>query len=100
MLPGPINYAARVTFGSGPPLLPAALNQLDVLAAQDTFVMVSDRVRQRAETSFKQKVHALGGRKPMSEYEVQARATREKIARLKALRLANEAQKLNSKSDK
>jgi hypothetical protein len=73
---------------------------LGVLAAQETFVMVSDQVRQRAETSFEQKVHARDGRKPMTEYEAQARATREKIARLKALRLANEAQKLNSKSDK
>jgi hypothetical protein len=70
---------------------------LGVLAAKETFVMVSDQVRQRAETSFKQKVR---GRKPTTEYEAQARVTREKIARLKALRLANEAQKLNSKSDK
>ena len=63
--------------------------------------MVSDQVRQRAETSFKQKVHARVGKKALAEYEIQGRATREKIARLKALRLAREAQKkLNSKSDK
>jgi hypothetical protein len=36
----------------------------------------------------------------MTEYEVQARAIREKTVRLKALRLAKEAQIRNSNRDK
>ncbi len=62
--------------------------------------MNSDEVRRRAEKSFKQEQRARHSRKATSEYEAQARATREKIARLKALRLANEAQEKNSKRDK
>jgi hypothetical protein len=54
----------------------------------------SDEARQRAEKSFKQEARALDGRKAMTEYEAQALATREKTARLKALRLAKEAQAL------
>jgi hypothetical protein len=38
--------------------------------------------------SFKQEERARDGRKAMTEYEAQARAIREKTARLKALRLA------------
>ena len=53
--------------------------------------MISDEDRRRAENSFKQELRARSGRKAMTEYEAQARATREKIARLKALRLAEEA---------
>ena len=53
--------------------------------------MNSDQAKQRAEKSFKQEDRARGARKAMSEYEAQARATREKTARLKALRLAKEA---------
>jgi hypothetical protein len=54
--------------------------------------MTSGEARQQAERSFKQQERAEDGRKPMSEYEAQARTTREKTARLKALRLAKEAQ--------
>ena len=54
--------------------------------------MNSDHARQRAEKRFKQEERARDGQKAMIEYEVQARATREKTARLKALRLAKEAQ--------
>ena len=56
--------------------------------------MNSDQARQRAEQNFKQKVSTHDNRVALalSEYEVQARATREKIARLKALRLAKESQ--------
>ena len=50
--------------------------------------MNSDQARQRAEKRFKQEARARDGQKAMIEYEVQARATREKTARLKALRLA------------
>ena len=54
--------------------------------------MNSDQARQRAEKRFKQEQRARDGQKAMTEYEVQARATREKTARLKVLRLAKEAQ--------
>ncbi|MGD0026392.1 MAG: hypothetical protein ABSC37_17525 [Xanthobacteraceae bacterium] len=54
--------------------------------------MNSDQARQRAEKNFKQEERARDGRKAMTEYEAQARATREKTARLKALRLAKESQ--------
>ena len=57
--------------------------------------MTSDQDRQRAERSFKREERALDGRKAITEYEAQARATREKTARLKALRLAKEAQAQN-----
>jgi hypothetical protein len=48
--------------------------------------------QQRAERNFKKEERARDGRKAMIEYEVQAHATREKTARLKALRLARDAQ--------
>jgi hypothetical protein len=54
--------------------------------------MISDQDRQRAEQSFKQPEHTQNSQKPMSEYEAQALAIREKTARLKALRLAKDAQ--------
>ena len=54
--------------------------------------MISDQARQRAEQSFKQEKSAWDGRKALAEYEAQARAIREKTERLKALRLAKEAQ--------
>ncbi len=54
--------------------------------------MNSDQARQRAERNFKKEERVQDGRKAMIEYEVQAVATRQKTARLKALRLAKEAQ--------
>ena len=54
--------------------------------------MNSEQARERAERSFKREERALDGRSAMAEYESEARATREKTARLKALRLAKEAQ--------
>ena len=57
--------------------------------------MSSDEARQRAEKSFNQEERALDGRKAMTEYEAQVLAIREKTARLKALRLATEAQAQN-----
>lgn len=53
--------------------------------------MTSDQDRQRAERSFKQAERAKDGRAAMTEYETQARATRAKTERLRALRLAKEA---------
>jgi hypothetical protein len=55
----------------------------------------SDEARQRAEKSSKQEARALDGRKAMTEYEAQVLAIREKTARLRALRLATEAQVQN-----
>ena len=54
--------------------------------------MISDQDQQRAEKRFKQEERARDGRMAMTEYETQARATRAKTERLKALRLAKEAQ--------
>ena len=60
--------------------------------------MNADQARQRAEKSFQKEERDRDGRKAMSEYEAQARATREKTARLKALRLAKEAQAQDEKA--
>ena len=54
--------------------------------------MNSEQARQQAERRFKQDERVRDGRKAMAEYEAEARAIREKTARLKALRLAKEAQ--------
>ncbi len=62
--------------------------------------MNSDQVRQRAEQSFKQEEHVHDGRKAVTEYEARARAIREKTERLRALRLAKEAQEQSPKGDK
>ena len=40
--------------------------------------MNSDQAQQRAERNFKKEERAQDGRKAMTEYEAQARATREK----------------------
>jgi hypothetical protein len=53
--------------------------------------MTLDQARQRAERNFQKEERQLDARKAMMEYDAQARATREKTARLKALRLAAEA---------
>jgi hypothetical protein len=52
----------------------------------------SDQARQRAERRFKKEQRAQDGRAAATEYEAEARATREKTARLKALRLARAAE--------
>ena len=54
--------------------------------------MNSDQAQQRAERNFKKEERARDARRAMIEYEIQARATRAKTERLKALRLAKEAQ--------
>ncbi len=62
--------------------------------------MNSDQARQRAEENFKREEQGRDGRKAMSEYEARTVAIREKTARLRALRLAKEAQAQNFKRDK
>jgi hypothetical protein len=63
-----------------------------VIAAQEISTMTSDQTKQRAERKFKQEERRRDGRQAMIEYEVQAVAIRKKTERLKALRLAKEAQ--------
>ena len=50
----------------------------------------TDDARKRAEASFKKEERAKDGAEAMIEYLANSRATREKTARLKALRLAKE----------
>jgi len=63
-----------------------------MVAAQEIFTVDSDQARQRAERRFKKEQRSQDGRAAVTEYEAEARATREKTARLKALRLAKEAE--------
>ena len=51
----------------------------------------SNEVRARAEASFRKQERVKDGAKAMMEYQANARMVREKIERLKALRLAKEA---------
>ncbi len=51
----------------------------------------SSVARARAEATFKKEERAREGAKAMMEYQASGRAVREKIARLRALRLAKEA---------
>ena len=50
----------------------------------------SSEVRARAEANFKKEERAKDGAKAMMEYQADSRVIREKMARLKALRLAKE----------
>ena len=54
--------------------------------------MTLDQVRQRAEKLFKQEERERDGKAAMAEYQANAIALREKTARLRALRLAEEAE--------
>lgn len=51
----------------------------------------SAAARARAEATFKKEERAREGAKAMVEYQSNAQAVRDKIARLRALRLAKEA---------
>jgi len=53
--------------------------------------MHSDEAHRRAEALFKKKQQAHEGREAMVECQAQLDATREKTARLRALRLARDA---------
>ncbi len=52
--------------------------------------MKSGEARARAEASFRKEERAKDGAKAMMEYQANGRIVREKMARLKALRLAKE----------
>jgi hypothetical protein len=51
----------------------------------------SSEVKARAEASFRKEERVKDGAKAMMEYQANSRVVREKMARLKALRLAKEA---------
>jgi hypothetical protein len=51
----------------------------------------STEVRARAEASFRKEERAKDGAKAMMEYQANGKVVREKMARLKALRLEKEA---------
>jgi len=52
--------------------------------------VISNQARKRAEKHFKKEERAQDGRQAMVEYKAHGLAVREKTARLKALRLADE----------
>jgi hypothetical protein len=60
----------------------------------------SKQTHDRAEATFKKEQRAQDGAKAMAEYEAAGVATREKTARLKALRLAKEAADKNQETAK
>ena len=62
--------------------------------------MNSDTARQRAENSFKKQESASASGQAATEHETRALAICEKTERLKALRLAKEAQEKASDGDK
>ena len=53
--------------------------------------MNSDEAHRRAEALFKKERQLREGQQTMPEYQAELRATREKTARLRALRLARDA---------
>ena len=61
--------------------------------------MNSDEARKRAEKSFRREEPRRDARKTAPDYEARAIDIREKTERLKALRLAKEAQAKNSDRD-
>ena len=57
-----------------------------------TLTTKSNEARARAEASFSKEERAKEGAKAMMEYQAHSRMVREKTERLKALRLAKEAE--------
>ena len=57
----------------------------------------TDEARRRAETMFKKEQQLREAQQAMAEYQAQLHATREKTARLRALRLARDAANNNKK---
>lgn len=68
-----------------------------MIAVWETFTVDPDKARQQAEQSFKKEQRAEDGGKAMMEYERQALATREKMARLRGTRLAKEAEQRSAR---
>jgi F0F1-type ATP synthase epsilon subunit len=67
------------------------LTRKEILLATKASEAQSTIARARAEATFKKEERAREGAKAMVEYQTSAKAVREKIARLRALRLAKEA---------
>jgi hypothetical protein len=67
-------------------------NDLIHRSKESTLANNSKEARDRAESSFKkQEQRAREGAKAMADYEAEGRAMREKTARLKSLRMAQQA---------
>jgi hypothetical protein len=60
----------------------------------------SSEARARAEANFKKEERAKEGAKAMTEYVASGKAVRERMAELKALRLAKEAKEAKDEADK
>ena len=60
----------------------------------------SSEARVRAEASFKKEERAREGAKAMQEYQVSGKIVRERMAKLKALRLAKEATEAREAADR
>jgi uncharacterized protein involved in exopolysaccharide biosynthesis len=60
----------------------------------------STEARARAEANFKKEERAKDGAKAMMEYQANSKVVREKMARLKALRLAKEAAEKEPEPDR
>ena len=60
----------------------------------------SSEARSRAEASFKKEERAKEGAKAMMEYQANSKVIRERMAKLKALRLAKEAKEAKEAADK
>jgi len=60
----------------------------------------SSEARARAEANFKKEERAKEGAKAMTEYVANGKAVRERMAELKALRLAKEAKEAADKARK
>jgi hypothetical protein len=60
----------------------------------------SSEARVRAEASFKKEERAREGAKAMQEYQVSGKIVRERMAKLKALRLAKEATEAKEAADR
>ncbi len=60
----------------------------------------SNEARARAEANFKKEERAKEGVKAMTEYQASGKAVRERMAELKALRLAKEAKEAKEAADK
>jgi hypothetical protein len=70
--------------------LPVVSQQKERILATKASEAQSNVARARAEATFKKEERAKEGAKAMMEYQTNAKAVREKIARLRALRLAKE----------
>jgi hypothetical protein len=65
--------------------------QKEIIVATRGSEVRADEVKARAEASFKKEERAKEGARAMMEYQANGKAAREKMAQLKALRLAKEA---------